>query len=56
MVEGGGGLKKSRKEQQATSFQLVDKGLTFGHQPWAKLPIQGLSDWFSKELLLLSQS
>ena len=56
MVEGGGGLKKSRKEQQATSFQLVDKRLTFGHQPWAKLPIQGLSDWFSKELLLLSQS
>ena len=49
-------LKKSRKEQQATSFQLVDKGLTFGSQPWAKLPIQGLSDRFSKELLLLSQS
>ena len=31
-------LKKSRKEQQATSFQLVDKGLTFGSQPWVNFP------------------
>ena len=45
MVEGGGGLKKIRKKQQPISLQLVDKGLTFGSQPKAKLPIQGLSDW-----------